>query len=631
MRIQAVRIRNFRCLQDVQIGFDEVTTFVGPNGAGKSSVLRALDWFFNSIPDRLTEEDVYSGAPADGRAVVVEVVFGDLTPADRVELGDKYAPAGATTFTCRRTWDGDTDKMTGKALAYQGFDAVRLSVSAADKKSAYENVRAQPGGETLPRWTKVADVEPAMTVWESNNPNLLSETQLDTPYLFGFNGRNKLSGLFDFVFVTADLRAKDESVEGKKTVIGRILERAIDRHAANEELAQLALEVGERQTRINIEHLGSQLDDLAGALTEEVGAFTSGREVRLTAVSPDVRPTPVTINLAVLDAQLETSVDRQGHGFQRALLVSSLKLLANRGAHGGTDDSTILLAIEEPELFQHPSQARVFARVLRDLAEGSGGLQIAYATHSPYFVNPRFFDQVRRVSRIQQDPDGHAEVTIHHATLEAVAEKVGGYVTRESVIGRWDQVCTRNLAEALFAEAVVLVEGETDKGILDGIASRHEERQFELDGITVVAAGGKQHLFIPQAILSELGIPTLLVFDSDSGQADRMRANGNDRADKQDETTRNDNRALLRYLGLPEQDYPAGLLAPNLYVCEDDLERVIECEWASWEVSRRAIIDGGRGIDEKNAATYALAAKEAADGPGQKLLEVMSAARMLVR
>ncbi|MGS4327353.1 AAA family ATPase, partial [Pseudomonas aeruginosa] len=34
MKIQSVRIRNFRTLKDVTIPFDSVTTFIGPNGAG---------------------------------------------------------------------------------------------------------------------------------------------------------------------------------------------------------------------------------------------------------------------------------------------------------------------------------------------------------------------------------------------------------------------------------------------------------------------------------------------------------------------------------------------------------------------------------------------------------------------
>lgn len=84
MKIQSVRIRNFRTLKDVTIPFDSVTTFIGPNGAGKSTVLRALDWFFNGKPGSLTEKDCSFGATDED--IEVQVTFADLTEKDREAL-----------------------------------------------------------------------------------------------------------------------------------------------------------------------------------------------------------------------------------------------------------------------------------------------------------------------------------------------------------------------------------------------------------------------------------------------------------------------------------------------------------------------------------------------------------------
>lgn len=42
MRINRVRVQGFRCLEDVDVPFGDVTTLIGPNGVGKSSLLRAL-------------------------------------------------------------------------------------------------------------------------------------------------------------------------------------------------------------------------------------------------------------------------------------------------------------------------------------------------------------------------------------------------------------------------------------------------------------------------------------------------------------------------------------------------------------------------------------------------------------
>lgn len=631
MRIRSVRVKNFRCLEDVRVDIDALTSFVGPNGAGKSTVLRALDWFFNG-ETRLTSDDLYSGS-TDDRRISVEVNFTDLTVSDRRALGPTYAPTGSKSFTAWRIWDDGSDKMTARARSFPAFEEIRNAGGAREKRSLWETLVASGEAPGLPKWTNLGAADQAMSLWETENPDRLEETESGVTHLFGFNGQNKLSGLFDFVLVTADLRASEESMEGKKTIIGRILERAIDRAGANAAFEALAREVGEKQAAINEEHLGDQLRDLAGALTTEVSAFAAGRGVRLHPHTPDVRPSPASVSVAISDALYETSVDRQGHGFQRALLISSLKLLAARGAQSN-DGSVICLAIEEPELFQHPTQARVFSKVLRDLSEDpKGGLQVMYATHSPYFIDPRFFDQVRRVTRRQHAPDAHPSVAIHFASMSAVAARLkGSGVTDEALRSRWDQVCTKNLAEAFFAAAVVLVEGDTDKGVLDGIAARNGQTAFEVDGVTVAQAGGKQHLFTPHAILAELSIPTLVVFDNDKSCGARMRVEGKPESDaaRAEANEIATNRRLLTYLGEAVVDYPEGQVSPNVHVWADCLEAVIENDWRGWDKTRQQIVGNARGATGKNAATYALAAQECPVEPPDVLVVVVEAARALV-
>jgi len=633
MRIKSVHITNFRCLQDVQVDFDSLTTLIGPNGAGKSSILRALGWFFNGEP-ALTHDDVYSGADPADQAITVEVVFGDLTDADCERLGPTYAPPGSTSFTAWRIWDNGADKMTARARSFPPFEVIRQAANAAAKKAAWEQLLVGEQDIGLPRWTSMGAADNEMTLWEQQHPERLEETEFNVTHLWGFNGQNKLSGLFDYVLVTADLRAAEQSQDGKKTIIGRILERAVDRETANAEFVALAAEVSGRQAAINEKHLSAQLDQLATKLTQEVGAFAANRGVKLHAETPDLRPTPATINVTVSDALTETSVDRQGHGFQRALLIAALKLLAEQGAAHG-DGSVICLAIEEPELFQHPSQARVFARVLRELSSDlKGGLQVVYATHSPYFIDPRYFDQIRRVSRRQEDPTSHPVVSISQASIEAVSHRLDGFCSDEAVRQHWDQVCTRNLSEAFFADAVVLVEGDDDKGILDGIASRPKQHQLEASGIVVAHSSGKTKLYTPHAILTELGIPTVAVFDSDKGAADRTRAKvasgGKGDPEEVERSTVAENRSLLRYFRLPEVDFPAGRLSEHVFVWDDRLEDVLQAAWPTWGAARDELIRTGRGSGGKNSATYRLAAETCPEEPGGVLLEVIAAAGALV-
>lgn len=335
-------------------------------------------------------------------------------------------------------------------------------------------------------------------------------------------------------------------------------------------------------------------------------------------------------SVSVIDHQTETRVDRQGHGFQRALLIATLKLLAEHGAASG-NQGVICLAIEEPELFQHPVQARAFASVLRRLAEDSGQkVQVTYATHSPCFIEPTHFDQIRRVSRSAPDGSGERSVNISSVTLQAVIENLDGFVKEETVRKRLDDVCLARLPEALFGEAVVLVEGDTDRAILEGCGER-DGKFLAVDGIVVAEVGGKPILLLPCAILTLLGIPCFMVYDGDKGCEQRMRQHGREESDivAAINDHRQRNRDLLRYLGEQEEDWPTTRATDRYAVFEDRLEDELATLWPAWEQRRRELVDSGLGFQAKNTATYRHATATASGDPPPILREILTAARRL--
>jgi putative ATP-dependent endonuclease of OLD family len=81
----------------------------------------------------------------------------------------------------------------------------------------------------------------------------------------------------------------------------------------------------------------------------------------------------------------------------------------------------------------------------------------------------------------------------------------------------------------VFAKAVLLVEGDSDAGLLHGVADR--EGGLDALGVAVVKGHGKRQLLLPWAILSELGVPNYFIFDGDAGLRDRMLAHGRDLVD----------------------------------------------------------------------------------------------------
>lgn len=55
MKIESIRLENFRSFKDETVNFDDYTCFIGPNGVGKSTVFHALNLFFRQNKDSQTD------------------------------------------------------------------------------------------------------------------------------------------------------------------------------------------------------------------------------------------------------------------------------------------------------------------------------------------------------------------------------------------------------------------------------------------------------------------------------------------------------------------------------------------------------------------------------------------------
>lgn len=624
MKIQSVRIKNFRALKDVTIPFDSVTTFIGPNGAGKSTVLRALDWFFNGKLGSLTEKDCSFGAADE--EIEVQVTFSDLSEKDREALG-KYAPDGATTFTAwrQRSPDG-SDRLSANAKGFPAFNAIKAAAGATAKKDLYKELRANRPELDMPSANTGPAVDEAMTTWEAAHTDQLEDAleSLQTNF-FGFNSGGKMSGLFDFVLVTADLRASEESIDGKSSIIGRILERSVDRAAADEEIATIVEESRAKQQKVYEEKFKAQLEAMTTQLNSVVSSYSPGRSVTVSPAEVELKAPKTTFEVAVLDGATETAVERQGHGFQRTILISALQLLAQSGA--ASTEGVICLAIEEPELFQHPIQSQTFAKVLRSLAEDTGKrIQVTYATHSPYFLEARHFDQVRRLTRSSADTP---VVTVHLATVDDVKDKLNGVLSADTVDRQLDGVVVNQLAVALFAHRAFIVEGTTESSVFYGIGDKASRGSLEAVGVSIVPAGGKTSIPLVHAILTSIGIPVYALFDADSGFEARAKAKekAQDKIDAERKTHVAANRAMLKYFGRTEEDFPSATIADDIAIFEDHLEAFLSTHWPEWGTACDDV-EAAAGISlAKNQLAYRTATLKAEGEVPEMLLQILAKAK----
>jgi putative ATP-dependent endonuclease of OLD family len=582
MRLRKLQIENFRCLEDVAIPLEDLTVLIGANGAGKSSMLRALDWFFNG--GSLDLEDVY--CEETDRAVSVAALFEDLDELDKAALG---AFAIDDSAWLRKSWSREDGlEVSGKRLAYLPFRDIRAVTRADDKKKKYNDLRSGAPHLNLPSAASGAAVLRALEDWESEHLD-----ELDVVESLAESEFSSMSERFEYLFAPAVADAGDQVRDSRGALLVQLLGRLmVDAGELDTKVRDLEEKFTAKVQGLMTEAHAKGLELLSQRLSQGLRQYVPDAVVSLQPREMPVKvPSRPEIGMRVGDGGFTTDVLRQGHGFQRALLLATLQEIANREAQG--DQPSLLLGIEEPELYQHPTQARHVSNVLSGLAEAkSKRMQVLFATHSPYFVDPIKFGRLRRFGK--QQIGGRPNISVRVADRRTVIERLSGVHDPSDIPRKIGLTLKTSLAEAVFAPAVLLVEGPSDAGSIRGFAER---LGIVLDGkgIALIPASGKNDLPLALAVLEEVGVPVFVVFDADRGQEERMRQSGKDEATIENARTESVrwNRILLQLLGQTPEDWPASSVTERFAVFEDRLETYLEGESPGF----LALVDEARSED----------------------------------
>jgi putative ATP-dependent endonuclease of the OLD family len=202
-------------------------------------------------------------------------------------------------------------------------------------------------------------------------------------------------------------------------------------------LQKLGEETRQRIDEILSEQGRSALDELAEEVTKQLQRFVPEASVTLRSTPSGLDFSHTDVQLRIAEPGFETDVGRQGHGVQRSLLIAlvqQLSAISTEDEEAG--DRGLLLLIEEPELYQHPLQAKHLASTLRRLGRAGGApVQVAYATHSEHFVDATNFETLRRFSKTFNTA-GHPIARVTTAKLDGVAERLKGVIPRAEIAVR---------------------------------------------------------------------------------------------------------------------------------------------------------------------------------------------------
>ena len=559
MKIHSLRIENFRSFADETIFLDDYSCFVGRNGAGKSTVLTALNIFFRETVDATTdllnmcEEDFHACDTA--KPIRITATFSDLEQEAQTEFSD-YFRNDQLIVSAVAEWSGAGTakvKQYGNRLGIdvfrKYFEMDKGGSKADDLKAEFKRLRGLYGD--LTDATTKPKMEAALHDYEAQHPELCTLIPSEDEFYGVTRGANRLGRFLHWVYIPAVKDATAEQESAKTSALSRLLQRRVYAHLnLDVPIAAIKAEASTKYTALLAENK-APLEEVSASLNRRFQRWAHpNASVDLTWAKADkaVSVTPPTAEMKAKEGLFSGDLARFGHGLQRSFIFALLEELADH-----SDDGPLLvLGCEEPELYQHPPQARYMASVLERLSASRS--QVLVCTHSPYFVSGRGFEAIRVVHKTA---NGYAQVK--QTTFDAVSNLISDAngkppVRKGGLQAKIDQEMQGQMNEMFFAQVPVLVEGLEDVAFitsyLDLLGLMDEFRSL---GGHIVQCQGKNHLIQAVAFCNALTLPCSVIFDADGDTpADTAtKATGRRQQHEKENTT------LLKLTGFdPPQPFP---------------------------------------------------------------------------
>lgn len=421
IRISKVRIRNFRCIDEIELDLEPGTTYlVGENNSGKTSILYALWSALGSR--RPLDDDLHrseDGSPAEEASVDIWIVPTDGNVQFAPELSQQL-------LHVQRDQIRDIDTL-----------AIRIVFKSSREGHILSTRRSflQPNDEN----TWVPAEAPALP------PSLMNH--LEAHLLHASRDLDEERGNLTSVWgrVLADLQIDQISDQGES------------RHELEEALSDIAKRI--REASPVLRSLGT---DLAG-ITE---AQASVGRVELQPVPPRLEELARTAEVELhQEGQPVLPLRLQGLGSRSLATMLVFKTLAQFRLGADSEFRThIITLLEEPEAHLHPQAISA----LQSLLDSLPGQRIV-STHSSQLVSHIDPRSVRIIRRLQNS-----------------VKVLGLPPETAKKIAQFRRFVERPFGEIIFAKAIVLCDGSTERCVLPVLLYSYFERHPAGLGVSFV-------------------------------------------------------------------------------------------------------------------------------------------------
>ncbi len=513
MKLKKLIIHNFRGIGAAEIDLESFTTLVGPNNIGKSTILNAIHLVLDNKKPKLED---WPGQKASSKKMEIICELSELEDWEKnksaisrlLHNGDLKVRVTAewnqeqtdysyeySVFNIENKFPWSDENFTNAkkdATSKEIFDYLGITSASAFKGRA----------EELEQYTLANYSEHVIKSEDWHVKKFANSLQQAVPHVMyvpaSFKIEDELKATnnspFSFLFTNKLFpKVKDDSTYKDYITKAVLLQNKLK---------------GKAEDGSEIDGLGDALEQVSITLNQILD-FDS--KVRLAVGDIDVEPLFMKAATFLVDEGIETSLQYQGSGVQRALAFAMLESNASVECEVSGEQRTVIVLYEEPELYIHPHLMRRLKATLETRSKSSKW-QVICSTHSPFLIN--LADNPKSLKLIKRNSNSN-ERRVHQITSE-IFEKEGDYDERTLLRATLDFHPT--VCESLFAKRVVIVEGDTEVAVFSMVSEIFDK--LGLDGelhkdTTVVSAGGKWTITAIVKILNAMDIDYRVIHDTD--------------------------------------------------------------------------------------------------------------------
>jgi len=533
MKLVELSIKNYKSIKKIEtVRISAFQALIGENNVGKSNILYAIDAFLSANTGGVKE--------------------GDFNDKDKnIIIGTKFDIKSENLRRIWRPYTINNELILEKHLWIEKDDESEKVII----KSEYHGYKAEPKDWFLsipkikeikgdrPKWKEIvkennlpdyflngdkcnqADFAKGLARYLEENDVEYETPDMSKTQALGLQS-NVIANLPRFHLLSAEANYSDETDKrSKTTAFRRLMGDLTDRIIKNDpkyleienalnELNNL-LNVSDEKDKKNIRL--TSLSDIESKIKDILcNLMPSVEKVKLRIILEDIKTIFSKGVEITVDDGVETDVLSKGHGLQRCIVFSLLQaLILNERRQLIKEETTnnidkkqknihsIILGVEEPELYIHPQLGKLFYDVLLGFSEED---QVIYSTHSPRFIDVYKYDSIARLSKTKTK--GTSFVPCDLTFFKDLTDK--------KVFQGLTQL-NSDVNELFFARNVILVEGAEDKIAITETLKKTKTislRTEEID-VTVIVAGGKQSMPFFIRVLNAFSLRYAVLHDLD--------------------------------------------------------------------------------------------------------------------